>query len=148
MIHDVIVDIDGTVLDNSHRQHFIMCKPKDWKSYEAGIHEDTPHYDIIYILEALKAAGSKLVLCTGRKESERNSTINCFRAHYIDNLFEKMYMRADGDYRPDFIVKKELLECIRSDGYNPTIVFEDRSSVVEMWREEGLRCLQVQPGDF
>jgi hypothetical protein len=27
-------------------------------------------------------------------------------------------------------------------------VYEDRQSVVEMWRNAGLPCFQVAPGDF
>lgn len=148
MMHDVIVDIDGTIADNSHRVHHIRKSPKDWKSYEKGVMEDEPHFDIIYILESLKARGSKLVLCTGRMENERDDTINWLRMHYLDFLFDKLYMRPLNDYRSDDVVKKELLDQIRKDGYNPTIVFEDRQRVVDMWRTEGLRCLQVQPGDF
>lgn len=148
MMHDVIVDIDGTIADNSHRVRHIRKSPKDWKSYEKGVMEDEPHFDIIYILESLKASGSKLVLCTGRMENERDDTINWLRMHYLDFLFDKLYMRPLNDYRSDDVVKKELLDQIRKDGYNPTIVFEDRQRVVDMWRTEGLRCLQVQPGDF
>jgi len=28
------------------------------------------------------------------------------------------------------------------------MVFDDRNSVVDMWRENGVRCMQVAPGDF
>ena len=28
------------------------------------------------------------------------------------------------------------------------VIFEDRASVVKMWRELGLTCLQVAPGEF
>ncbi len=53
-------------------------------------------------------------------------------------------MRADKDSRKDFIIKKEILEVIRKDFDDPEILFvvDDRPSVVKMWREEGLVCLQ------
>jgi hypothetical protein len=57
-------------------------------------------------------------------------------------------MRPEGERREDCEVKRELLAQIRADGYNPVMVFEDRDRVVAMWREEGLRCLQVAPGNF
>lgn len=53
-----------------------------------------------------------------------------------------------GDRRSDVQVKRELLAEIRKDGYEPIVVLDDRSSVVEMWREEKLTCLQVAKGDF
>jgi hypothetical protein len=61
---------------------------------------------------------------------------------------EAFYMRSDKDYRADYIVKREMLDKIRADGYDPVLVFDDRTSVVNMWREAGLRAVQVAPGDF
>jgi hypothetical protein len=57
-------------------------------------------------------------------------------------------MRKKGDYRDDSIVKKELLDQIRKDGYNPLLAFDDRDRVVKAWRECGIRCLQVAEGNF
>lgn len=57
-------------------------------------------------------------------------------------------MRSDGDMRPDVSVKRELLRAIEREGFSPWLTIDDRSSVVSMWREEGLTCLQVAEGDF
>ena len=57
-------------------------------------------------------------------------------------------MRADGDNRSDPEVKSDLYDRMILDGFNPILVFEDRASVVEMWRNRGLRCLQCAPGNF
>ena len=59
-----------------------------------------------------------------------------------------MFMRMTGDRRDDSIVKKEMLDLIRRSGFEPKMVFEDRDRVVKMWRENGVRCLQVANGDF
>ena len=60
----------------------------------------------------------------------------------------KLYMRKEGDFRPDAKVKEELLNQIRSDGYEPILAFEDRQRVVDMWRRNGIQCCQVAPGDY
>ena len=39
---------------------------------------------------------------------------------------------------------KKILE----DGFDPVLVFEDRDRVVQMWRDAGLKCLQVKPGEY
>ena len=45
-------------------------------------------------------------------------------------------------------MKREIFErCIR-DLYDIEFVLDDRNQVVEMWRSLGLKCLQVQEGDF
>ena len=57
-------------------------------------------------------------------------------------------MRWEKNYEPDDVLKFDMLKQLKEDGYNPTIVFDDRDSVVRMWRRMGLKCLQVQKGDF
>ena len=59
-------------------------------------------------------------------------------------------MRSAGDRRHDHIIKREWLHKFREENPKKVIkgVFEDRSQVVDMWREEGLICYQVAPGDF
>lgn len=57
-------------------------------------------------------------------------------------------MRTAGDYRDDSIVKLELYHEMCDDGYDPYMVFDDRDRVVSMWRELGVRCMQVDYGNF
>ena len=59
-----------------------------------------------------------------------------------------LYMRADGDFRSDDIIKAELLAKVRADGYEPIMAFDDRNQVVRMWRANGVPCAQVAEGDF
>ena len=57
-------------------------------------------------------------------------------------------MRKEGDNRPDEVVKEEIFnENIRGN-YSVRFVLDDRSKVVDMWRQLGLKCLQVAEGDF
>lgn len=140
---DIIVDIDGTIANGDHRVHLLRQKKKDWKNYLKGVMDDTVHEDIVWICNALKSAGARLVLCSGRSEDEREDTEQWFREKNI-TFFEKMYLRPSGDFRNDAIVKAELYEQMLKDGYDPKIVFEDREHVVDMWRNMGLRCLEVE----
>ncbi|MNL59514.1 hypothetical protein D3C87_1832500 [compost metagenome] len=58
-------------------------------------------------------------------------------------------MREDNDFRSDVSLKTEWWEdTLIEDRKRVTCVFEDRLSVVKMWRELGLMCCQVAPGDF
>ena len=63
-------------------------------------------------------------------------------------VFRALELRSDTDYRPDTEVKSGMLDKFRKQGFNPELVFDDRSSVVDMWRQRGLRAVQVAPGDF
>lgn len=144
---DIIVDIDGTIADNGHRTHFLRQDPKDWDSYHAGVMQDGTHDDVLFTIRALLRAGCRAVLCTGRGEEEREDTLEWLVKHGI-YFFSDLYMRKEGDRRPDYIIKTELYEQMLEDGYQPRMVFEDRNSVVKMWREKGLRVMHVEDGDF
>lgn len=141
-----IFDIDNTIADNSKRIHHLHKQPKDWSAWHSESDTDTPYWEVVDLIDMAVDAGVKVVLCTGRDEFCRDATIEWLDVHCIH--YDKLYMRPEGDRRDDSVVKRDLLKSIRADGYDPVLVFEDRDRVVAMWREEGLRCLQVNPGNF
>ena len=57
-------------------------------------------------------------------------------------------MRTDRDFREDSIVKFEIFKEHIQDQFDVKIVLDDRQRVVDMWRGQGLRVLQVDKGDF
>jgi hypothetical protein len=57
-------------------------------------------------------------------------------------------MRADKDFRADHIVKEEMLSFLRSSGNEILFVVDDRQQVVDMWRRNGVICLQCDEGKF
>ena len=87
-----------------------------------------------------------MLIASGRGEDDRAKTEKWLTDHHI--YFEVLYMRPAKDMRPDNIIKYEILEEIRSTHGEPFMVFDDRNQVVDMWRENGVRCVQVAPGDF
>ena len=71
--------------------------------------------------------------------------------HFYRQTSNQLFLRADKDYREDSIVKSEMLDkLIETEGVNVNslIIFDDRQSVVDMWRERGVTCFQVAKGDF
>jgi len=142
----IVFDIDGTLANIEHRRAFVATKPKNWKAFNAGIPNDTPHEDIVHLSSMLVAAGNTLLLCSGRGEEQRRETV--VQMTIFGVLYSKLYMRPAKDHRPDDIIKVELLQQIRAEFGNPFLWFDDRSRVVNAIRAEGVRVLQVAPGDF
>lgn len=143
----VIFDIDGTLADCTHRQHHLTGPgKKDWDAFYAAMHDDEPRVGIVRLAQTFVASDLPIILCTGRPESYRERTVAWMAQHGIK--FFDLYMRKDGDHRDDTVVKREMLESIRSNGLDVVLVIDDRDKVVRMWREEGLTCLQCAPGDF
>lgn len=143
---DIIFDVDGTLMDIEHRRHFVTQRPKDFKSFREHTKFDTRKEDVFAIADSLQAQGHRILISTGRIKSEHDITVKQIRDGGID--FEKIYMRSDTDYRPDDELKEGYLEKMRRDGYTPTIAFDDRQRVVDMFRSKGLTVFQVDEGDF
>lgn len=143
----IVFDIDGTLANIEHRRAFVATKPKNWKAFNAGIVNDTPHEDIVELASMLVfSCGNTLLLCSGRGEEHRDVT--AWQMNEFGVPYSKLYMRPAKDHRPDDIIKVELLQQIRAEFGEPFLWFDDRSRVVNAIRAEGVRVLQVAPGDF
>lgn len=138
--HIYIFDIDGTVAEKVNRSPYDLDK----------VDEDTPKENIIKIAQSLKKAGYQIVFFSGREEVCREKTERWIEKHFEWDLADyRLEMRAKGDMRKDFIVKKELYATHIEGRFYVEAVFDDRQSVVDTWRKElGLTCLQVNYGDF
>ena len=131
----IICDIDGTLAHMKDRS------PYDWNK----VGEDKVDPIIKNLLDAVKGYYI-IILISGRDEACREETNKWLRKYDIPHAL--LFMRPEGDIRKDLIVKRELFEkCIRP-YYDIEFVLDDRNQVVDMWRSLGLKCLQVQEGDF
>ena len=140
----VIFDIDGTLADVSERVHHLHKKPKDWDAFFKGIPRDKAIHSMVRLCNILYNAGIKIVLCSGRSEQYRPETVEWLARHGVP--YDELLLRRDKDKRSDAVVKRELLSGM--DRAKILFVVEDRRGVVEMWRSEGLMCLQCAPGEF
>jgi len=137
----VIFDIDGTLADASHRLHHVTGSNRNWDAFFAAMGDDPVVEPIRDLLEAC-AGEFEIVLCSGRPENYRQMTIEWLNRHGIE--YAALYMRPEGDYRADHIVKAQLLAGMREDGHEPWLAVDDRPSIVAMWRENGITCLQCR----
>lgn len=145
MTKAVIFDIDGTLADLSHRLHHIQRHPVNWDAFFAEVGNDAVIEPVRELAQALHGAGYQVILVSGRTDKVRDLTIGWLEAHAIP--FDALHMRREGDYRQDFIVKSELLDVVLAEGYEILCVVDDRPSVVAMWRDRGLTCLQCRDWD-
>jgi hypothetical protein len=109
----------------------------------------------------------KVHFFSGRNESVRTQTVQWLEKHlpitadwsYDDEVrndpnynpdfpisatwYEHLHMRSEGDRRPDTIVKLEMLQAQLFCKEEVLCILDDRQSVVDMWRENGFRVMQV-----
>lgn len=140
----VIFDIDGTLADISQRIHHIRNRPKNWDAFNAGMAKDKAIHSMIRLCNILYTAGLHIILCSGRDERNRPETVEWLKQQGVN--YHELWLRKDNDKRQDAVIKREMLQNV--DKSRILFIVEDRSRVVEMWRSEGLTCLQCAPGEF
>lgn len=134
----IIVDVDGTLAlrDESHRG------PHDHDKSDADIVNEP----VKCVVNALGGFGYKIIITSARQEKYRLITEVWLKFNNIH--FDALLMRSTKDTRPDHVVKEEIYEQHIEPYYTIFFVLDDRNQVVEMWRDLGLSCWQVNEGDF
>lgn len=143
----VIFDLDGTLADCTHRMRYIQDEPKNWDAFFGAVGDDTLIHDVVAMYRLIHSSGVHIAVLTGRSEICRTKTLEWFLKHRIPYP-ELLMMRTARDRRPDTEVKSEMLDRLIAMEYDPRIAFEDRITVVRMWRARGLTCFQVAEGTY
>lgn len=149
-----IFDLDGTLADSAHRVHFLENKedPERWNKFYDACTEDPPFLSTTAIFRALVHAGHDVVIFTGRSERVKDQTIRwlCQNVTTVVNYSDILVMRPEGNHELDVHLKKHWYYhwLGQRDRDRLKGVFEDRTSMVKMWRGLGIPCFQVAPGDF
>lgn len=133
----LIVDIDGTL---SHNEG-IRTPFEYHKVIDDNIDEIIRHIVVLY-----RSIGHQIIIISGREDHCYDMTRDWLNKHNVP--YDFMYMRKSGDFRKDSIIKKEIYEKYIKNSFNILFCLDDRNQVVDMWREIGVKCLQVQEGDF
>jgi predicted kinase len=140
----VVFDFDGTLALIEHRRHFIAGPKKDYDAFFDACLEDSPNWPVVSAFEAHVRAGHRVEIWSGRSDVVRDKSETWLRRLRIDPT-RLTRMRRNGDYTKDYVLKEQWLHA--SDP-RPDLIFDDRQSVVDMWRRNGVACFQVAPGDF
>ena len=149
-----IFDLDGTLALIDHRRP-ILDNKKDsqrWEKFFEACDKDLPNKPIVHLFQRL-CVNSQVMIFSGRSESVRSKTIAWLVEYvnlHISTAPVVLQMRPVGDSTPDDQLKekwyKQFLD--QEDKDRLVCVFDDRQKVVDMWRKNGVTCLQVAPGDF
>ncbi len=147
MKNAVFCDIDGTIANCDHRRAYLDGTKAGSRKFHREMGDDTPKQDVIDTFHALQDSGLFGVLVSARSERDRQQTelwLTFNKIRYLKLMMRPMD-QADWD---DTVVKLHMLRRLRAEGFDPVVVLDDRDSVVDMWRAEGVTCIQVAPGAF
>lgn len=145
----IIVDIDGTLA------HMAGRSPYDYSlvatdDVDVSVSEIVRRYAGRDIIDEIP--NTYVLIVSGRDATCKPETEAWLQANNIP--YDEIYMRdperldEHGNKIDDSIIKQEIYETWIKPRYNVRFVLDDRDRVVKMWREQGLKVLQVAYGDF
>lgn len=143
-----IFDLDGTLALIEHRLFHIRRTPQNWKMFFEECIYDEPNWPVLRIAREMREGGYDIWVWSGRDDIVMEQT-----REWLDDIAMlndvPLRMRQHGDDQPDVSLKRGWLHAMDpADRARLQAVFDDRSSVVTMWREEGVPCFQVAEGEF
>jgi FMN phosphatase YigB (HAD superfamily) len=170
----ILFDLDGTIANVDARREAANQAEDDYAVANLSMHDsellplcrkawwsawqdpdnisrlDVPNELVVSVLRDWRERGKHIVIVSARNDKNRAVTEEWLAKYNIH--YDALYMRPDGDYRPDNVFKQELLDNIRKNGDDIIErVYDDRNQVVDMWRANGIDCIQVVPrenGEF
>ncbi|MFD5026917.1 haloacid dehalogenase-like hydrolase [Streptomyces sp. NPDC058373] len=137
-----VFDLDGTLADTAHRQHFLERPPRDWPGFFAAAPQDAPLPEGVALAHEA-AADCALVYLTGRPERCRADTEAWLREHGLPG--GPVRMRRDHDRRPAVRTKLEALRGLRS-GRTVRMLVDDDPLVCAEAERAGFRVVEADWG--
>lgn len=141
----IICDIDGTLSNPEHRLHYLSETPANWDKFYDQCYYDHAYSDVVQILNQFH--DFNIIYVTGRRSDVRQKTKRWLNLYNLPTGL--LFMRAENDFREDWVVKQEIVEeRLSLKPEDVLFILEDRDQVVQMWRKNGFRCLQVANGGY
>jgi histidinol phosphatase-like enzyme len=133
----VIFDIDGTLAHMQGKRGTF-----DWNRVDVDVVDEK----VRATLNAYKKSGYKIIVVTGRDGVSKDLTAQWLTDNKID--FDILFTKPENDFRKDTITKTEIFDQHIRGKYNILAAYDDRKQAVNMWRNLGVKCYQVEDGDF
>lgn len=136
----IVVDLDGTLADISHRVALVKKVKPDWDKFYSLVSGDRVNGWCADLMDAMYRQGYQVFVVSARPSRCLEDIEKWLRDNGVQ--YSRLYLLrgAEGDYRPDVELKRAWLAG--QDKEAVAFVVDDRQRVVDMWREEGITCLQ------
>ena len=156
----IAFDLDGTLADDTQRQHYLHSFLADQEAYYQACDDDLPISVMARLFRSLMEANPShhIEIWTGRPERVRFKTERWLQENDLYwnrkriGHHCKVRMRQDGDHRDVTKVMGEWLAEVRGSDDNlmneVDLAFDNRTTSVKWWRSEGITCLQNADHDY
>ena len=139
----VIVDLDGTLSDGTHRLHLLPTKAlhltESWSEFNGAAIGDSPIQNTIDVVNALWQSGMGVIILTGRSDEVETDTMIWLDRYGVK--YDHLIMRRASDNRKDTVIKEEELRKIGLDRI--VAAWDDSPNVIAHFRGLGITTYQV-----
>jgi hypothetical protein len=145
----IVVDLDGTLCDCSHRVS--LAQAGQWDEFHSLCKDDKPYDPVVRLINVMDRNGFMIMALSGRSDVQLKTTQEWFVKWGVA-MPEVLLLRPKDDFRPDIELKIAMLEYFfgGKDKVLSNVVFclDDRDKVVEGLRNYGLTVFQTREGDY
>ena len=134
----VWVDMDNTLSDATHREHYLQGEKKNWKGFFSEMSKDPVNEWCRQLVNGM-AYNSKVLICSARPDDYRKQTEDWLYKNSIN--YHELIMRSRGDHRKDSITKEVMYEFEVKTRYNLLFSVDDRKQVIDQIRKHGIVVL-------
>lgn len=156
-----IMDIDGTLMDNSHREHLLPTgcgsTTEQWDAFNLACIDDKPIAHMWQLMGELMRHGHHILFLTGRSEiCQRETRVSLNRAsreifsrkHPCDKvLCAQLLMREQSDHRSAADYKADMIGRIAALEGRRLVLVDDDERIIEACKDLVDEVIHVQPFD-
>lgn len=133
----LILDLDGTLVDSSHRRIYEKDKVKDDKVKE----------DVLNTVRTVIFTENPYVcILTARSENDYNITVKWLEKKNI--FFDRIFFKPLDYKGSGFYYKKEVYNMLLKPHFDKVIVFEDNKKIADYFHKEGCLVFQIKEEGF
>lgn len=139
-----IYDVDGTLANVDPYLHYVRGSNRDYDAFHGASIDALPNMDVVEMLNNSVSDGHSILVVTSRKEKYRGLTSMWLAKNNIRS--HGLFMRADDDNRPDYEVKKDILDKI-STLWSVTHAIDDNPNVIKLWQDHHIPTTKIGTWD-
>ena len=138
-VETILVDLDDTLCDTSHRHHLV--EEGNWRQYSLECGGDAPIEFTIEMVNLWAGAGYDIALVSGRDEVARDFTIEWLKDNHVH--WHGLYLRQEGDRSHNAKLKRKIALMLIAKGAKILWALDDNPEVVESYGKLGIATLLV-----
>ena len=136
--------MDGTLANVDPYLHYVRGSNRDYDAFHGASIAALPNVEVVEMLNNSVSDGHSILVVTSRKEKYRGLTSMWLAKNNIRS--HGLFMRADDDNRPDYEVKKDILDKITK-LWDVTHAVDDNPNVIKLWEDHSIPTTKIGTWD-